>query len=118
MSGLTLNAEAGLSGGEVRLALAWSDAASAARSLRMVRRQDGYPNGPSDGEAVFDLADLFAPSGVPWGAVDVIRLLRGNRAAANDAVAEIAEFLATPASPSRRGCACASIPAAARRRSS
>jgi hypothetical protein len=98
VSGLTLNAEAGLSGGEVRLALAWSDAATAARSLRLVRHRGGYPAGPSEGEEVFDLADLFAPSGAPWGAVDVIRLARSNRAAANAAVAEIVEFFATPAS--------------------
>jgi hypothetical protein len=98
MSGLTLKADAGLSGGEVRLALAWSDAATAARSLGLIRARGGYPNGPFDGEAVFDLADLFASSGGPYGAVDALRFLRGNRAAANDAAAEIVEFFATPAS--------------------
>jgi hypothetical protein len=99
MSSLTLTADAGLSGGVVRLALAWSDVATAARSLRLIRRRGGYSTGPSDGETVLDLADLFAPSGAPWGAVDILRLLRGNRAAANDAAAEIVEFFATPTSP-------------------
>jgi hypothetical protein len=99
MSGVSLDVQAGLSEGRVRLALAWSDLATAPRSLRLVRRRGRYPLDAFDGDVAFDLADLFAPSGAPWGAVDATRFLRGDPTATEGLVAEFVEFYLTPTSP-------------------
>src|SRR5262245_20050489 len=71
-----LEAGADIRGQQIDLALAWSDPAAQARSLRLVRRRAGYPTTPSDGLVVLDLADLFVPgTDTPWARIDRQRFL-------------------------------------------
>ena len=60
MAGLTTRAN--IRGQQIDLALAWSDPAGQARSLRLLRRRVGYPTAPGDGLLLLDLADLFEPA--------------------------------------------------------
>jgi phage tail-like protein len=95
MPAFALTAAAGLRAREIDLALRWSADAGAPRSLRLVRRGAGHPEGPDDGDALFDLADLFQDggAGAPWAATRITRYMLDGPAGGG-AQAEIAQYFA------------------------
>src|SRR5438093_9134299 len=99
-----LTASADIRGHQIDLALAWSDPATQARSLRLLRRRAGTPTTPGDGLVVLDLADLFVPgplpANTPWARIDRTRFLLLDHVAEGGVLqAELALYYANAADP-------------------